>query len=225
MRAVDSVRRDRAKAVRYYNAVRENLRRCLDGDPGYAQHGTRNPLYRCHATLWGDLTPRKLGQLHTELTPVWSSDIVSTSGEDTGAGRNSRINRALWRWAVDHPHHCGRELEATAHLLNSLEEPPLDSYELEGIIRSVVNGLIRDRPREGTPWPEDLSRKGGQARAHATQAMAAKSVEVRQKKSNSLRQQAHALRDQGWTVRAIAEEIGRSVESVSNYLNAPPPGS
>lgn len=44
---VDSVRRDRIKAVRYYNAVRENLRRAVNGDPGYGQHGTRNPLCRC----------------------------------------------------------------------------------------------------------------------------------------------------------------------------------
>lgn len=221
---IDSVKTDRVKAVRYFNAVRENLRRVLDGDPGYTGHGTRNPLYRDARVWWGNMTLRKLGQIHQELNAagIWTSDIVSASGEDTGAGRNTRINRALWRWATSHPHDLA-QLQATADLLNAMESPPLDSWELAGIVASVERGLGKPRKGGGPAWPTELAQRGGRARAHAAGEMGARSGEARQQKSNILRNRAHALRDQGLTQQAIADQLGITTRSVRTYLKTPPP--
>lgn len=218
---IDAVKRDRPKAVRYYHAVRENLRRALNGDPGYTGHGTRNPLYRSHDTRWGDMSLRKLGDLQEALTDTWTTDVAPRTDESPGDGRNTRINRLLWHWARRNPGQLDR-LHFQADLLNQMENPPLDPSELTQIVRSVERGLAnkRDRPSR---WTHEDSVKGGQARAedlrtHLHQLGNAASVKARKTQAEERMRHVAVLSAKGQSVRQIAEVMKIGKSTVSRYL-------
>lgn len=211
------------KAHLYALTVLENLRRLLGGDPSFSNSGMRNPAFSGHETIWGDMRVWSLGGLRAGIGDAWSSDVVRKTDTTPGDGRNTNINRELWRWANKHPARLD-ELEVRARMLNSTAEPtPLDPDELACIVRSVRSGMGRKRRGAGEAWisKEDAA-KGGRTRVHAVQDMAARSAEVRAQKSNVLRKRAQSLRAEGVSTVAIAKELGISQSQASRLSRSAP---
>lgn len=233
--------------IRFAQDTAELLRRACNGDPAVnalSPSKCRNPLFEGAEVVYpADWPPYALKTLSEALRaflraskapggtetrparpePVW--------GELEAGQRNETIFQTCRRSA-----YRGEDFETLAYELNSQCQPPLPASEVAGIVRSIQKFMetrfspaeARTAPGEPTPEPlrefmAEIGRKGGSRKTEkqkqnlvkATQASRA----VRSAQAIGRKAQIQALKEAGYTQKAVAEKMGLGIATVKRGWN------
>ena len=233
--------------IRFARDVAELLRRACSGDPAVnalAPSKCRNPLYEGAEVVYpADCPPYALKALSgalraflrgsealgaTEVRPVPPTPVW---GELAEGQRNETIFQTCRRAA-----YRGEDFEKLAYELNSQCQPPLPVSEVAGIVRSIQKFMnqryqpVEARREPGEPVPDavrefmaEIGRKGGSRKTEkqkqnlvkATQASRA----VRSAQAIGRKAQIQALKEAGYTQKAVAEKMGLGIATVKRGWN------
>ena len=182
-----------AKIAEYYRAA-------VEADEGYAGVLSRNPYQRRGGrTYWGRMRPYTL----EELGAVLPRGYRLMRQPCTAIGRNVGLFRALSRFAGSY-HNRHAPLWPVAETMNETFSTPLGRSEL----RSIVGSVSRYRDRQ-TYYAHDSAAQAERGRASGA---------VRRRRNEDRDRRIMRLRDEGWTQRAIAAEIGVSKTAIAHIL-------
>ncbi|MBW8067184.1 MAG: plasmid replicase [Ferrovum sp.] len=214
------------KPVRYLAGIEGLMREKLQADPGYAGLITKNPVHPLWKTYKGPPGFYDLGYLAEWLPDL--EKFVPKRGKvlEYGLGRNCtlfdflrtyayRAIRGFWdkgseRWL--------ETLNYRALELNAEFRIPLHASELKHIVRSVHKYTwSKFTPERYSAWQAKQGAKGGSKARNQAEAGKA-SGEARLRASADNRATARLMRARGMTQQAIANELGVSQQTVSNWL-------
>jgi hypothetical protein len=219
--AIDPVTRSHDKSEQFALDCQENLRLAMDGDPTYAAHTSRNPLYSGARTFWGPTGQLGLKEILAAFGSGWQQVNRFARGANAGEvgdGRNSSMFDQLNALSRIEP---SADLEDAGLRINSTFDHPLDDEELGRVVKSVQR---RARTRgKGSATLVALGRRGGSARSDLKVGSAAKNLQLAnqamvqrtEERTESVRQ----LLSEGWSKPAIAEHLGISERTVSRHAH------
>ena len=197
----------RQSPIRYFSAIEYNIGRILGADPGYAGLVTKNPLHSHWKTIFHGNLVYSLDELSAGLDLEEKPRIVA------GVGRNVTAFDTVRKWAyVAVRSHWKPEgfkdwskaVEQQVRAVNGTFSVPLPESETRSLTRSISKWVWNHCTPGG--FNEEQSRRGK------------RSGEVRRKTSDSRRDEAKKLREQGLSIKVIAEKIGVTRVTVSNLL-------
>ena len=227
--------------IRFAQDTAALLRRACNGDEAVntlTPSKCRNPLYEGADVIFpADCPPYALKALVKPLRAFLAAQqpqkqaqsrparSVPVWGDLSEGQRNETIFQTIRRAA-----YRGEDFEALAYALNSQCEPPLPAAEVAGIVRSVEK-FMREKYTPKTaaeslePMPEQLrefmaeiGRKGGsrktEAQTHALAKGANASRAVRSAQAIGRRAHIQALKEAGYTQKAVAEKLGITIRTV-----------
>jgi len=217
--AIDPVTRSHDKSEQFALDCQENLRLAMDGDPTYAAHTSRNPLYSGARTFWGPTGQLGLKEILAAFGSGWQQVNRFARGANAGEvgdGRNSSMFDELNALSRVEP---TADLEDAGLRINSTFDHPLDDEELGRVVRSVQR---RARTRgKGSATLVALGRKGGSARTDAKIRSAAKSLhlanEAKAQRTEERTESVRLLLSEGWSKPTVAEHLGISERTVSRH--------
>ena len=208
---------DRQHPMRYLCAVESCMREKLGADPSYGGLITKNPLHGHWRTYWGPPRVYSLGEL-AEYLPDVERHVPRRRPELVGLGRNvdtfdhlrhyAYHEIRLW-WApprergvyvawLTHLYHRGLDYTANEH------PTPLDHREVHHTAKSVARWVWRTFSAERfSELQAHRGRLSGERRRAATSERDARILEL------------HAV---GWSLRAIAREIGLGKSAVADVV-------
>ena len=193
-----------AKVSEYFAGV-------LQADPGYTGALFRNALV--HAD-----DPRFIVERRDVLFDLEGLAESIPHGHQpprvkcrTADGRNESLHRGLIRFAGS-AKHSESDIRSAAYTMNERFLAPLDTSELEGIIRSV---LRRRQAWMLHGWHSEDFRKRQRARGRL-------SGKARGRKAVESAPAAQSLRAEGKTAPEIAAALGVSLRTVWHYLASEP---
>ncbi|UYZ90972.1 replication initiation protein (plasmid) [Moraxella bovis] len=215
------------KAVRYLKAVYRALQDKLGADVGYSGNLIKNPVHsdwHGHVYTTGASISYSLGELAHYLylpTATELASISATNSDNFYLGRNHEIFERARKPAYVIADSCNytelyNEVLAMATSINNSFIDPLEPKELHHIAKSIASFCksarfgnysleLREKQRiRGT--------KGGQ-KSDSSHGGLARSASY-----NGQREQAKQLREQGLSIRKIAEQLGVSKTSVQKWL-------
>lgn len=225
----------RTHPQRYAHAVRHALTAALAGDVHFTNARMWNPWgWQQHGqVIWGHTAARSLGTLREQLSAagLWTTPTRAPAPAVASRPAEGR-NKAVFD---------GTRLRASgtvaevAQALNAQFQTPMRPAEVAGIIRSIEGWEARHGRRgrstgmsdEDRAKQQERGRAGGSRRTPAQQAQAAGALAAGPRAASVVRSaeavgraaQARALRDQGWTVARVAEELGVTDRTVRRLLN------
>lgn len=198
------------KALRYLAAVYDAMASKMQADKQYSGLLTKNPTHKQWRTFWGCRTPYELGELaeYIDLKNI----TPSADSDQCGYGRNCTLFDSLRKWAyVAVRQYRGdkvmlwREAVATQAIKLNQFAVPLDGKETLGIGKSVAKWVwARDAEAEATFIARQKAKgaKGGKAKGAV---------------NFNKRVAAEALRADGYTQQEVAEVLGVSQRTISNW--------
>lgn len=202
--------------MRYLAAVEAMMRERLKADSGYSGLITKNPAHPLWQTLRG---PRMVYELRELAEALPGIERFKPRGrvESIGLGRNVTLFDTLRKWAYKGIRaYWGGGLQGWNAWLSACNNHALslnadlfggkhlDGREVWHIARSVSKWTWRNLSAEGfSAWQSTQGAKGAKA-----------SALVRSQASEGKRSSARLMRASGMTLRAIADELGVTAETV-----------
>ena len=209
----------RLKPVRYVAAIERAIAEQLGADAGYSGLIIKNPAHSHWQTLVVETRPYSLSRLSQGLDLSEAANAARIRECATsGLGRNCTIFDDLRQWAykaVVHHWKPGGEdgfikaTRAKAHELNLFAEPLLHK-EVDQIAKSVSKWV----------WKR-FSPSARQAlieRTHTPEIQAQRGAKKGQAKRDELMGKAMMMTLAAYSTREIAEELGVSAMTVSNWI-------
>ena len=197
----------RQSPIRYFSAIEYNLGRVLNADTSYAGLVTKNPLHGYWKTIFHGNLAYSLDQLAAGLDLEEKPKVVA------GVGRNVTCfdTVRLWAysavrsfWKPEGFKDWSKAVEGQVRAVNATFQTPLPESEIRSLTRSISKWV----------WTHCTP-----ARFNESQAERGKrSGEVRRKTSDSRREEARKLREQGLSQKVIAESLGITQSNVSRLL-------
>lgn len=212
---VGMVGKSSEKAIRYLEAVYKALCNKLGADQGYSGNLIKNPLHDDWETyLTGAKTSYTLGELAESLN-LSSPKTEKTADNDDYFGRNCAVFHSTRHkaYAIAHQYDYQHLLNKVLAIVideNSKFSNPMQMNELKHIAKSITRYCKSARfIAYSKQWFSKLQayrgKQGGIAKG---------------KSYHAKRLQAINLAKQGGSLRWIAEQIGVSKTTVSNYLQS-----
>lgn len=208
----------RPEPLRYAAAVDCALRAKLEADEGYSGLIVKNPLRRdaWAVGLW-EVAPYTLGDLDSWLDLNKYKDRRRKM-PDYGLGRNCNLFNALRHWAYKAIRQgwpdLDRWLEACHHRAIAYNrkhfDEPLPQSEVKHVARSVAKWTHRHITQSGF--------EAYVARTHTPEIQAQRGARKGAKRREELMPKVLELVGQGKSQREIAEAVGVTQKTVSNWL-------
>lgn len=205
------------KAINYLNAVYNALKRKLGADMSYSGNLIKNPVHSDWQTyITGAKKSYTLGELAEYLDLTEPTEPTKPEpANDSHYGRNCSVFHATRHqaYAIAHKHDYNTlysKVLAIANKENAKFDKPMQSNEVRHIAKSIARYCKSARFRVySANWFSRLQARrgiqGGKAKGVAYQPKA---------------EQARQLRQQGLSIRKIAEQIGVSKTSVQKWIKS-----
>lgn len=203
----------RRKPLRYLAAIEYALREKWTSDAGYTGFISKNPVHPQWETYQFRSESWELGELADWLT---LPKTLPRRGQSVGLGRNCTLFDLLRYWAYDNVLEFrvsgglktwSETVLKVAGGLNSFPEP-LPMTEVRATAKSVSNWV----------WENYTKRWSDEEFSQVQAARGRMSGEKRGYASKEKREKAYKLRAEGMTQQAIADALGVSQKTVSNWL-------
>jgi Replicase family/Primase C terminal 1 (PriCT-1)/Homeodomain-like domain len=209
----------REAPMRYLSAIESMMREKLRGDAGFSGLITKNPAHPLWRTLYGG-NLYDLSDLAEYLPDIEKHINRKRKPEEVGLGRNVTLFDSLRLWSYKQV--LRYKAEGGLHGWNAwmsavnnkaLErngdfKHPLDGREVWHIAKSVAKWTWRNMSEQGRhEWAVEKGRAGGKA-----------SGKTRLAANEDKRASARLMRIQGMSTYAIADELGVSQKTISNWL-------
>ena len=197
----------RQSPLRYFSAIEYNLARVLNADHGYAGLVTKNPLHGYWKTIFHGNLAYSLDQLAAGLDLEEKPKVVA------GVGRNVTCFDTVRLWAYGAVRQFWRPegfkawqsaVESQVRGINSTFQASLPESEIRSLYRSIAR------------WTWSHCTPGGFSESQSERGK--RSGEVRRNASDSRREEAKKLREQGLSQKLIAEKLGIAQQTVSHLL-------
>ena len=198
----------RQSPLRYFSAIEYNMGRVLSADTSYAGLITKNPLHSHWKTIFHGNLAYSLDELASGIDLEEKPKII------TGTGRNVTCfdTVRLWAygavrgyWKPDGFKTWQSAVEQQVRGINGTFSVPLPESEVRALTRSIAK------------WVWNNCTPGGFSEAQAERGR--RSGEVRARTSESRREEARKLREQGLSQKLIAESLGITERTVRNLLS------
>lgn len=209
----------RLKPMQYVAAIERAIAEQLRSDAGYSGLIIKNPAHQHWQTIVVETLPYSLSRLAQglDLSAAANAERMRECAT-SGLGRNCTIFDDLRQWAyraVAHHWKPGGETgfsqaaRAKAHELNLFQEP-LQSKEVDQIAKSVSKWV----------WKHfnPASRRELIERTHTPEVQAQRGAKKGQAKRDELMGKALMMTLAAYSTREIAEELGVSFKTVSNWI-------
>lgn len=206
----------RTKPLRYLASIEYALRDAWNADRGYSSLISKNPLHGDWETHYLRSDPWELGELADWLT---LPSRLPRQAQSVGLGRNCTLFDLLRYWAYDNvlSYRIAGGYEAWHKAVLSAAESfnsfplPLGVNEVTNTAKSVakwvwINYTKRMSDQQFSERQAERGRQGGK-----------KGGRGRTEADKEKRLQAREMREEGYTLRAIAEALGVALGTVSNW--------
>ena len=197
----------RQSPLRYFSAIEYNMGRVLGADTSYAGLITKNPLHSHWKTIFHGNLAYSLDELASGIDLEEKPKII------TGTGRNVTVFDTVRVWAYsavrsywkpDGFKEWSKAVESQVRAVNATFSVPLPESEIRSLTRSIAKWV----------WTHCTPKGFNEAQAERGK----RSGEVRAKTSESRREEARKLREQGLSQKLIAERLGIAQQTVSHLL-------
>ena len=197
----------RQSPLRYFSAVEYNMGRVLGADTSYAGLVTKNPLHSHWKTVFHGNLAYSLDDLAAGLDLETKPRLVAGTGRNVTCFDTVR----LWAYGAVRQHwkpegfkDWSKAVEQQVRAVNSTFQAPLPESEIRSLTRSISKWV----------WTHCTPSRFNESQAERGR----RSGEVRRKTSDSRRDEARKLREQGLSIKVIAEKVGVTRVTVSNLL-------
>lgn len=210
------------KAIKYLQAIYNALQRKLGADSGYSGNLIKNPVHSDWLTYTtGAQESYTLDELAEWLDLTQPIKAQAVNDETWYLGRNHEVFERTRHQAYPIANHYSydelyREVFKIASNENERFRYPLDSKELHHIAKSITK--FCKSPRFGAYSVEFLEKQRKGAVAANAKGANSKGGKARSAKYDVKRQQAQELREQGLSIRKIAEQLKVSKTSVEKWV-------
>ncbi len=197
----------RQSPIRYFSAIEYNLGRVLNADTSYAGLVTKNPLHQSWRTIWHGNLVYALDDLAAGLDLEAKPRLVAGTGRNVTTFDTVRFwayKAVRSYWKPEGFKDWSKAVESQVRGINSTFSVPLPESEIRALTRSIAK------------WVWNHCTPGGFNEAQSERGK--RSGEVRAKTSESRREEAKKLREQGLSIKVIAEKVGVTRVTVSNLL-------
>ena len=197
----------RQSPLRYFSAIEYNLARVLNADCGYAGLVTKNPLHSYWKTIFHGNLAYSLDQLAAGLDLEEKLKVVAGVGRNVTCFDTVRIwaySAVRSFWKPEGFKEWSKAVESQVRAVNATFQTPLHESEIRSLTRSIAKWV----------WTHCTPKGFNEAQAERGK----RSGEVRAKTSESRREEARKLREQGLSQKVIAESLGITQSNVSRLL-------
>ena len=197
----------RQSPIRYFSAIEYNLARVLNADTSYAGLVTKNPLHGYWRTIFHGNLAYSLNDLASGLDLEEKPRIVAGTGRNVTCFDTVRLwayGAVRGYWKPEGFKDWSKAVEGQVRAVNATFQTPLPESEIRSLTRSISRWV----------WTHCTPKGFNEAQAERGK----RSGEVRAKTSESRREEARKLREQGLSQKVIAESLGITQSNVSRLL-------